>query len=78
MLSFRFFSILSDGQSADDFNKKIRKLILENQTLRESQGISAKIIAEKTVSYQQNLAEKNFGAVISNFENLQNYNFFQM
>lgn len=125
--NFRFFPVMTDGQTADDYNKKIRKLLLENQrdfplwlqeeickidaclqklsrevalqrlemqrtqlliehnciaweyqqyisytspyfnnvdyvgenqTLCESQGISAKIIAEKTVSYQQNLAAK--------------------
>lgn len=28
---FRFFPVMTDGQSTDDFNKKIKKLTLENQ-----------------------------------------------
>ena len=28
---FRFFPVMTDGQTADDYNKKIRKLILENK-----------------------------------------------
>ena len=28
---FHFFPVMTDGQTADDYNKKIRKLILENK-----------------------------------------------